>query len=78
MDVEVGVWMWRKGGCGERVVDVDPGNTSATGVTLSTYSLALLSLLELLLLLELFFLLGLLYLKGLLILFLLFTLGYPS
>ena len=69
MDVEVGVWMWRKGGCGERVVDVDPGNTSATGVTLSTYSLALLSLLELLLLLELFFLLGLLYLRGLRILF---------
>ena len=77
MDEEVGVWMSRKGGCGGRV-DVDPGNTSATGVTLSTYSLALLSLLELLLLLELFFLLGLLYLKGLLILFLLFTLGYPS
>ena len=45
-------------------MDVDPSNTSATGVTLSTYSLALLSLLELLLLLELFFLLGLLYLKG--------------
>ena len=25
MDVEVGVWMWRKGGCGGRVVDVRGG-----------------------------------------------------